>query len=59
MEVPKGVPSLSLLSHTASRVITEVCLAQMGNRPLGNSCIAIETKSQTLLRREKNIVNLP
>ena len=43
----------------ASRVITNVCPAQMGNRPLGNSCFAIETKSQTPLRREKNIINLP
>lgn len=42
----------------AGRVITNVCPAQMGNRPLGNSCFTIETKSQTPLRREKNIINL-
>lgn len=42
----------------AGRVITNVCPAQMGNKPLGNSCFTIETKSQTPLRREKNIINL-
>lgn len=54
-----GSEGVCLPPAAAGRVITKVCPAQMGNRPLGNSYFTIETKSQTPLRREKNIINLP